>query len=203
MLDKTASIVGEEAAKSWRYLLRGLWESALRVDELMHVSWDEENTIRPIWKPGKLATLAIPHHKQKNATEEEIPLLPCFEILLLETPEAERTGWVFNPVSLQTKVGRRVRQKRPDAEWTGKVISRIGKAAGVIVEQGNAETGKPKKFASAHDLRRSCADRLLDAGVPPTNIARLLRHSNWQTTQRYYAMGEVQKDARIIRELLD
>ena len=38
---------------------------------------------------------------QKNDTEEEIPLLPWFEKVLLETAECERTGWVFNPASLQ------------------------------------------------------------------------------------------------------
>ncbi len=40
MLKSAPSEVGEEAAESWRYLQRGLRESALRLDELMHVSWD-------------------------------------------------------------------------------------------------------------------------------------------------------------------
>ena len=52
--------------------------------------------------------------------------LPSLESLLLETPEEQRFGWIFNPMSLQTKLGRRVRHQRPDAEWVGKVISRIG-----------------------------------------------------------------------------
>jgi len=57
---------------------------------------------------------------KKNDTEESIPLLPWFEAVLLETPLEKRTGWVFNPVSLQLKIGRRVRHSRPDAEWGGK-----------------------------------------------------------------------------------
>jgi hypothetical protein len=40
---------------------------------------------------------------QKNDTEESIPLLPGFESLLLETPEAEQFGWRFNPNSLQAQ----------------------------------------------------------------------------------------------------
>lgn len=202
MLSETVLVTGEQAAASWRYVQRGLWQSALRIDELMHVSWDVPGTIQPEWKRGRLPVLRIPHDMQKNATEEAIPLLPWFESLLLETPEEDRKGWVFNPLSLQLRLGRRVRQSRLNAEWVGKVISRIGKAAGVIVDPGNEQTGKPPKYASSHDLRRSCAERLLDAGVPPMTIARVLRHESWETTRRHYAPGDVQKDAGLLRDLL-
>ena len=89
MLAVTAEVVGQPVAESWRYVLRGLWESALRLDEMMHVSWDTSETIRPTWKPGQLPILEIPAAMQKNDTEECIPLLPAFEALLLETPPAQ------------------------------------------------------------------------------------------------------------------
>jgi hypothetical protein len=38
MLDKTPGVVGDVAAASWQRVLRALWNSALRIDELMHVS---------------------------------------------------------------------------------------------------------------------------------------------------------------------
>lgn len=38
MLKATPTVVGNEAAQSWVHVLRGLWTSALRLDELMHVS---------------------------------------------------------------------------------------------------------------------------------------------------------------------
>ena len=38
--------------------------------------------------------------RQKNDTEESIPLIPGFEELLLETPEAEQFGWTFNPMEV-------------------------------------------------------------------------------------------------------
>lgn len=202
MLDATESVVGEVAAESWKYVLRGLWSSALRIDELMNVSWDDENSIRPIWKAGQHPTLLIPHRLQKNATEEAIPLIPWFESVLLEAPEKERTGWIFNPISLQTKVGRRVRRRRPDAEWVAKVISRIGAAAEVIVEKGNKATGKPQKFASAHDLRRSCAVILCQAGIPESVICRVLRHASLETTQKHYLSFAVQDAAALIRDVL-
>ena len=200
MKDVTAGVVGEEASEAWIYILRGLWESALRIEELMHVSWDKPGTITPVWNTDRLPILQIPAAMQKNDTDEHIPLLPAFETLLLETPKGMRTGWIFEPQSLQLRLGRSVRHQRPDANWVGRIISRIGKAAEVIVEKANEQTAKPaKKYASAHDLRRSCGERLRNAGVPPLVICRVMRHSSWETTRKHYAPGDVQKDAETLR----
>ncbi|EAQ82790.1 tyrosine-type recombinase/integrase [Blastopirellula marina] len=140
---------------------------------------------------------------QKNDTDQTIPLLPGFEALLLKTPEANRTGWAFNPESLQLRLGRKVKHQRPDAEWVGKVISRIGKEAKIIVADADKKTGRPVKYASAHDLRRSCGNRLRNAGVPPLVISRVMRHASWETTRKHYAPGDVQKDAqKLIDHLL-
>jgi len=92
MLDKVPDVVGVAAAPSWKHLLRGLWASALRLDELMHVSWNDPNEILPVWPKRRHAVLQIPADRQKNDTEEAIPLLPDFEALLLQTPEAGRSG---------------------------------------------------------------------------------------------------------------
>lgn len=202
MLDATESVVGKVAAESWRYVLRGLWASALRIDELMNVSWDDGNAIRPVWKAGKLPTLFIPDHLQKNDTEEEIPLLPWFEEVLLETSKHQRIGWVFTPNSLQTNVGRRSSVHRPDSEWVAKIISRIGKVADVVVAEGDDLSKKPTKYVSAHDLRRSCAQRLMDAGVPALVTSRILRHASIETTLRYYVSMGVQKDSEVLQRLL-
>lgn len=202
LLKATAGVVGEEVAASWNYVLRGLWESALRLDELMHLSWDKPGTIRVIWKDGQLPILQIPAAMQKNDTEECIPLLPWFEVVLQETPTENRKGWVFNPQSLQIKMGRKIRHQRPDAEWVGKVIAKIGKAAEVIVEPADERTGRPTKYATAHDLRRSCGQRLRDKGVPPLVICRVMRHSSWDTTRRHYAPGDIQNEAKVLTGLL-
>jgi integrase len=202
LLFKTRKTVGREATPSWRYVLRAAWESGLRLEELMHLHWTDERFIVPKWIDGALPVLAIPAEMQKNETEESIPLLPGFESLLLETPEAQRFGWVLNPISLQTKLGRGVRHQRPDAEWVGKVISRIGKAAGIVVQP--AKGGKKEKYASAHDLRRSCARRLRKAGTPLEEISRLLRHADIETTLRYYAEeDDVQEAAKVVRDALN
>lgn len=202
MLKATPTVVGDEVAESWKHVLRGLWASALRLDELMHVSWDKPGTIRPVWRNGQLPVLEIPAAMQKNDTEENIPLLPWFEALLLETPVEQRRGWVFDPQSLQIKTGRKVRHHRPDAEWVGKVVARIGKEAGIEVEPADTRTGRPTKYASAHDLRRSCGERLRNAGVPPLVICRVMRHSSWETTRKHYAPGDVQRDAEVLTKTL-
>lgn len=202
MLKAVVEVVGESASASWTHVLRGLWESALRINELMNVSWDKPGTIRPKWKDGIHPSLEIPAAMQKNNSDEDIPLLPGFEALLLETPPERRSGWVFEPKSLQLKLGRGIRHQRPDADWVGKVISRIGKAAKIVVEEADVKTGRREKYASAHDLRRSCGENLREAGVPPLVISRVMRHSSWETTQRHYAPGSVQSDAEVLKEIL-
>jgi integrase len=200
MIEATESVVGRAAAPSWRYLLRGLWESGLRLGELLHVHWTDERYIVPAWAKGALPVLRIPATMQKNDTEESIPLLPGFESLLLRTPDDQRTEWAFNPLSLQSRVGRRVRHERSNSDWIGKVISKIGEKASVVVLPATGDV--PAKFASAHDLRRSCADRLVAAGVPELEVAAVMRHASVETTRRHYAPGNVQRSAGVIKRCL-
>ena len=162
----------------------------------------DRTAIRPRWIDGKHPVLEIPAAMQKNDTEEDIPLLPAFEKLLLQIPESKRTGWVFEPLSLQLKLGRKVRHQRPDAEWVGKVISRIGEKAKIEVAPADERTGTKVKYASAHDLRRSCGERLRNSGVPPLVICRVMRHASWETTRRHYAPGDIQKDADVLHRVL-
>ncbi len=203
MIKAVPEVVGDEATDSWIYVLRGLWESALRIEELMNVSWEQPGSIRPIWNEGEHPVLNIPASMQKNDTHESIPMIPSFESLLLETPPEQRTGWIFNPQSLQLKIRRKVRHSRPEAEWVGRVISRIGKAAGIVVSEADEKSGRPEKYASAHDLRRSFSQRLRNADVPALVISRIMRHSSWETTQKHYAPGNVQNDATTLRNILE
>ena len=55
------------------------------------------------------------------------------------------------------------------------------------------------QYGGRWGLRRSCAEHLLDKGVPPMTIARVLRHASWETTRRHYAPGDVQKDAQLLK----
>ncbi len=68
MLAAVPKVVGEDAAESWKRCLHGLWESALRIEELMNVAWDREGAIVPQWTDGELPVLRIPAPMQKNDT---------------------------------------------------------------------------------------------------------------------------------------
>ena len=202
LLESVEEVVGTKAKKDWQTLLKGLWTSGLRLSEILSLGWDDSCQIYPIWKEGQEPVLRLSAQIQKNDTEEEIPLLPWFEELLLQLPQEARSGFVFDPVSLHTKYGKRQGHQRSSNEWVGKVIAEIGRKSGIIVQSANEETGAPIKYVSAHDLRRSCGQRLLEAGVPPLVISKILRHSSWQTTQEHYVPGNIQNDAKTLRKHL-
>ena len=102
---KVEEVVGERASPSWFDVIDGLVESGLRISELMQVSWDLPDTIKPVWQEGKQPTLSFPASAQKNDKDQSTPLMLGFEKVLLRTPEEERKGYVFNPMSLRTKRG--------------------------------------------------------------------------------------------------
>jgi integrase len=82
-----------------------------------------------------------------------------------------------------------------DVKRVGRIITAIGKAAGIVV---NGEG----KSASAHDLRRSFGQRLADAGIPPRDLQSIMRHSRLETTQRYYLKHNAADQSKRIAERL-
>jgi integrase len=170
MLDVTDSLCSHDP-ESWRHLLRGLWESGLQIGEALNLSWDIPGTIQPIL--DRAGGLSIPGSQQKNRKTEEIPITPAFRMALDSVPVSKRSGWVFNLARRDGKSG------RPSDSQVERVISRIGEAARVRVNSKG-------KFATAHDLRRSFAQRLADAGLHPRDLMRVMRHSALETTERYY-----------------
>ena len=53
MLAAVENVVGNEAVEEWIRILKGLFESSLRLRELLHLTWDDPRFIRPIWEVGK------------------------------------------------------------------------------------------------------------------------------------------------------
>lgn len=154
----------------WIYLLRGLWESGLRVDEAMHLSFDLPKTIT-VQRDRRGVMLAFPGARQKNRKAQTVPTTPAFAALLDEHPT--QTGMVFTPTKRNGRSG------RPTTDQVGKVISAIGAKALIRVNDAG-------KFASAHDLRRSFGQRLADAGVGPRDLQKIMRHRSITTTEAYY-----------------
>ena len=68
MLEATSVVVGASSAPSWKFALRVLWESGLRVIDLMDFTWDEEHHIHPVWptRKGVHPTLLIPSIQKRR-----------------------------------------------------------------------------------------------------------------------------------------
>jgi len=80
-------------------------------------------------------------------------------------------------------------------EYVGRIIARIGEQARIIVQQADEETGKRIKYASAHDLRRGCAQRLINAGISAETLKIVMRHRDFSTTERFYGATRAAQSA--------
>ncbi len=174
---------------SWKFLLRGIWESGLRLDEAMNASWDDRAYIVPLKTINGGYLLRIPATRQKNHKTQEVPTTPFLGSLLDEVPDEDRTGWIFNPEP------RRKWNRRLSTKHVGRIITDIGEEAGIVVNEDN-------KFASAHDLRRSFGQRMADAGMAPRDLQAIMRHSSLATTEKYYLRHRAVEQAdRIAKQL--
>lgn len=119
--------------------------------------------------------LQIPGELEKGNADRLLPIAPEFALFLLETPEMARTGPVFR---LEGRQGRY-------RDWeVSKIVSKIGKAAGVKVYVNPKDLEKVK-YASAHDFRRACGVRWA-ARLMPAQLMELMRHESIETTLRFY-----------------
>lgn len=76
--------------------------------------------------------------------------------------------------------------ERFTVERVGRIICRIGKEAGIVVQHASKRTGQREKFASAHDIRRGCAQRLINHGVSAETLKVVMRHASFSTTEKHY-----------------
>ncbi len=137
---------------------------------------------------GEYPLFNIPAEHQKNFKDQLLPIAPEFVEFLSETPVTDRTGFVFNPPSISGR-------KRIGRQGAIKVISNIGKAAGVKVhEEANS---RKVKYASAHDLRRAFGERWAPR-VMPTTLQLMMRHESIETTLRFYVGRNAQTAAKVI-----
>lgn len=167
------------AVPQWRRLLMGLWLSGLRLEESTIVCWDDEASYDApfvVDLSGRRPRFRIYAEAQKGRRDQYLPLTPDFAELLLSTPADERHGRLFKVDGL--KNGQPL-----TAQQIGRVISKIGEKAGVVVERPE---GKAKcKYGSAHDLRRAFGTRW-SRRVAPAVLQKLMRHKSIETTMKYY-----------------
>jgi hypothetical protein len=87
----------------------------------------------------------------------------------------------------------RKRAKRRRSRWTSlskdrisRIVSAIGEEAGIIVRTPDEERRIRVKYASAHDLRRSLAERLYNRGMTAETLMVIMRHRDFATTRKFY-----------------
>lgn len=148
-------------APQFQFLLRGLWNSGLRLSEALALSWDETDPVCIVDIDSDRPSLRI-GAQQKGGKETLTPCPPEFVKLLRTVPAPERHGRVFKLV---------VRQR----ERASAIIGRIGRKANLA--------------ATAHDLRRSFACRWAKK-LPAQALRQLMRHSSIATTLTFYATDD-------------
>jgi integrase len=156
---------------SWKLLLRGLWASGLRLSEALALRWDQQPGGVSVMLNGRKSVLAFDADSQKSGKVQLVPLAP--EAVELLEPLQQRQGFVFEPRRLDGLPMARHMLK------VSKIISRIGKAANVVVDPVKG------KSASAHDLRRAFGYRWSRL-IMPTELKELMRHASIETTMTYY-----------------
>ena len=184
MLDAVPTVVSRLKVPEWRHYLVGLWWSGLRLEESLDLWWDRPEKIQPMFPKDGQPLFQIPGELEKGHTDRLLPMAPEFALLLEPTPEANRTGPVFTLNGRQGRLG---------SNQVSKIMSKIGKAAGVKVYTNPKDSAKVK-FASAHDLRRAFGARWA-ARIMPAQLMELMRHESIETTLRFYVGTDAQRTA--------
>ena len=148
----------------WLRFLTGIWLSGLRLGEALALSWDQHEPFC-IDLTGKRPRFRIYAEGHKRRQDQLLPMTPEFFKFIEHVPPGRRQGLVLG-IDMTIK-------------RAGRVVSEIGRRAGVVVDKAT------NKSASAHDLRRGFATRWARR-VKPVYLQQLMRHSNIETTMKYY-----------------
>jgi integrase len=180
------------AAPSWQHLLRGLWQSGLRITEALELHWTDETKLH-IDLSCRYPMLRIPAELEKGHKDRLLPIAPEFARFLLDTPAGRRHGYVFNPQPLRADK----QTSRLGSQQVQRIIGIIGRLANVKVAEKPKGDAVQVKYASAHDLRRSFGERWATR-VMPQVLMELMRHESIETTLRYYVGRNAQQTASVL-----
>lgn len=164
------SIVGEKHADSWRFLCEGLWHSSLRLGEAVRLHWTEGPIQLDL--SGKRPMIRFAIEGDKGRRERRLAVTKEFHAML---DGRSRHGFIFRPT-----LSKGVTRSRDTWSHT---IGDFGEKAGIIVDR-NDRRGTVK-YASAHDLRRSCLDRMRGK-LSDLHFRLFARHEDDRTSEQYY-----------------
>lgn len=166
---------GRRDVEQWRFYLWGLWESGLRLGESLSLRWDDTPGAIVVELAGRRPMLRIPAEAEKGGTHRLLPITPGFSRLLASVPRNEQRGYVFG-----------VPDTCPRTVWSvSRRIVAIGTSARVVVKESQKGARSVRKYASAHDLRRSFGFRW-SRKLMPAELREIMRHSSVETTMKFY-----------------
>lgn len=182
MLAAAPKIVGKAQAAGIRRLMSALWLTGLRLQEALDMQWEGDDAIRPVRLDSSRPLLCFPGSMQKNKKDQLVPLTPDAVEFFRKTPSRQRVGRVL-PIA---------GPKKPitSADRASRIISDIGERARVVTSTD--ATGE-KRHATAHDLRRSFAQRLVEKRLPSDVLQALMRHADIKTTRTHYAQAAAEQ----------
>lgn len=190
MLRAASKVVGRGSAEQWKRLMTGLWLMGLRLQEAIDMRWDDPAAIHPIKLDKGLPLLCFPGNRHKNGKDQLVPLTPDAAEFLRKTPPKKRVGLVF-PLAGDRKPIR-------TADRASRIISRIGEKALVVT---GLDADGSKTHATAHDLRRSFAQRLAPK-LSSDQLQALMRHADIKTTRAHYAQLQAEALAEQVSRAL-
>ena len=146
-----------------RVVLGLLVGAGLRRAELADLRWESVKT-QPVG--DKMRTVLEVHGK--GSKDRVVPISDRLVAILNEWAAVTgREGHIARSLGMARRIGESL---------SGVAIFRVVRKHGALI-------GVPE--VAAHDLRRTYAQLGFEAGVPITQISRLLGHSSVETTQRY------------------
>lgn len=102
-----------------------------------------------------------------------------------------RYGERLPPEKIRELKSRGRRRRSPSTNLSkdkvSRIISSFGEKAGIVVRNPDTSRGIRIKYASAHDLRRSLAERLYNQGISAETLMVIMRHRDFATTRKFYA----------------
>ena len=183
-----------------RTLFRVLFFTAQRSGEVSRMRWahlaprlDARETdgikVKRVIEP---AIWTIPASEVKNAKAHEVPLSSQVVRLLQELAETDE--------SERRRINAEIREKRHQplrtpSEW----VFPSSKADGPILETQKAVQRLRKRCGfsfTAHDLRRTAATLMPDAGVQENIIPKVLNHKEAGVTRRHYNLHAYRNEKR-------
>ncbi len=181
----TPKVRTRDAAR-WERFLHGLWESGLRVGELLSLTWEPEGLLSVAANHAIPLLMIRAEGQQKKHVDQFQPITPEFW-RLIEVPAPQRRGFVFplpGRSGGQMTVGRVIR-----------TISNIGRKAGVVTESTSS------KCATSHDIGRRPFTVRMGRRLSQAELAEWMRHRSPQTTMQYYhAIKAEELAARVWRK---